>query len=136
MNFNRVRLLSFVAGSTLFSSSTREILATGEVTPFTVLEAEAGTPAGGATIRAFTPGSPVPSAPTLELEASGMGYVWLTNLNQSVSWTNPVANANAVVVRSSIPDAPNGEGITATINLYVDGIFRHSITLSSGSCAK
>src|SRR6267142_2061463 len=131
MNFNRFRLLSFVAALALFGSSTREILAAGAVTPFTVLEAEAGVPAGGATIRAFTPGSPVPSAPTLELEASGMGYVWLTNSDQSVSWTNPVANANSVVIRSSIPDAPNGGGITATINAYVDGVFRQSTTLSS-----
>src|SRR6267142_1135457 len=110
MNFNRFRLLSFVALLALFGSSTREILAAGAVTPFTVLEAEAGTLGGGATIRAFTSGSPVPSAPTLELEASGMGYVWLTNVNQSVSWTNPVANANSVVIRSSIPDAPNAGG--------------------------
>lgn len=131
MNFNSVRLLSFFASLALFGSSTREILGVGAVTPFAVLEAESGNLAGGATIRAFTPGSPVPSAPTLELEASGMGYVWLTNLNQSVSWTNPVANANALVIRGSIPDALNGGGITATINLYVDGIFRQSITLSS-----
>src|SRR6267142_1393866 len=131
MNFNRFRLLSFVALLALFGSSQRDILAAGAMTPFTVLEAEAGTLGGGATIRAFTSGSPVPSAPTLELEASGMGYVWLTNVNQSVSWTNPVANANSVVIRSSIPDAPNGGGITATINAYVDGVFRQSITLSS-----
>src|SRR6267378_145487 len=128
---NRCQLLGWISGMALFAFSSSDALSAGAVTPFTVLEAEAGTLAGGATIRAFTPGSPVPSAPTLELEASGMGYVWLTNVNQSVSWTNPVANANAIVIRSSIPDAPNGGGITATINLYVDGVFRQSITLSS-----
>ena len=60
-----------------------------------------------------------------------MAYVWLTNLNDSVSWTNPVDGANAVVIRDCIPDAPNGGGITATIDLYVDGVFRQGITLSS-----
>ena len=60
-----------------------------------------------------------------------MAYVWLTNLNDSVSWTNPVAGANTMVIRNCIPDAPNGGGITATINLYVDGVFRQAITLTS-----
>src|SRR5882757_9772898 len=105
--------------------------AVGAVTPFTTLEAEAGTLGGGATIHAFTPGSTVPGGPTKEIEASGMAYVWLTNLNDSVSWTNPVANASAIVMRGVIPDAPSGGGITATINMYVDGVFRQAITLSS-----
>jgi hypothetical protein len=121
----------WICGIALFAFSSSDAFSVGALTPFTVLEAEAGTLAGGATIRAFTPGSPVPTAPSLELEASGMGYVWLTNVNQSVSWTNPVANANSVVIRNCIPDAPNGGGITATINLYVDGLFRQAILLSS-----
>ncbi len=103
----------------------------GAVTPFTTLEGEAGTLGGGAKVIAFTPGSPVPTAPTPELEASGMAYVLLTNLNDSVSWTNPVAGANAMVIRSCIPDAPNGGGIVATLDLYVDGVFRQAVTLSS-----
>ncbi|MDB6122951.1 MAG: hypothetical protein JWQ71_1944 [Pedosphaera sp.] len=121
----------FLLGALSLCFIPNEALAVGAITPFTVLEAEAGTLAGGATIRAFTPGSPVPSAPTLELEASGLGYVLLTNVGHSVSWTNPVAGANVIVIRSSIPDASNGGGITATINLYVDGAFRQSIALSS-----
>jgi len=123
--------LFLLCGFTLFHASINHALAAGAITPFTVLEAEAGTLGGGATIHAFTPGSNVPSAPTMELEASGMAYVWLTNLNDSVSWTNPVAGANAVVIRNCIPDAPNGGGITNTISLYVDGVFRQAITLSS-----
>src|SRR5258708_7202106 len=115
----------------IFNSIPNDAFATGAITPFTVLEAEVGTLGGGATIHAFTPGSTVPSGPTKELEASGMAYVWLTNLNDSVSWTNPVDRANAVVIRNCIPDAPNGGGITATIDLYVDGAFRQAITLSS-----
>src|SRR6266581_1596236 len=123
--------LFLLCGFALFNASINHALATGAITPFTVLEAEAGTLGGGATIRAFTPGSTVPSGPTMDLEASGMAYVWLTNLNDSVSWTNPVAGANAVVIRNSIPDAPSGGGVTATINLYVDGVFRQDITVSS-----
>src|SRR3982074_2287711 len=103
----------FLLGALSLCCIPNEALAAGATTPFTVLEAEAGTLAGGATIRAFTPGSPVPSAPTLELEASGMGYVWLTNDDQSVSWTNPVAGANTIIIRNAIPDTTNGGGITA-----------------------
>jgi hypothetical protein len=120
-----------VLGLALFDVATNNALAVGASTPFTTLEAEAGTLGGGATIHAFTPGSNVPSGPTKELEASGMAYVWLTNLNDSVSWANPVDGANAVVIRNCIPDAPSGGGITATIDLYVDGVFRQGITLSS-----
>ena len=67
----------------------------------------------------------------MQLEASGLSYVLLTNAGSSVSWTNPVADANAMVIRSCLPDATNGGGITATIDLYVDGTFRQAITLSS-----
>ena len=35
------------------------------------------------------------------------------------------------MVRASIPDAATGGGITATLNLYVNGAFRQAITLSS-----
>ncbi|HEY2081941.1 MAG TPA: autotransporter-associated beta strand repeat-containing protein [Verrucomicrobiae bacterium] len=126
---SRFRLCLF-AGLALLGGNTKA-LAVGAVTPFTTIEAESGILGGGAVVRAFTVGSPVPTGPTMELEASGMGYVLLTNVNQSVSWTNPVANANAIVIRNCIPDAPGGGGITATINMYVDGIFRQSITLSS-----
>lgn len=103
----------------------------GARTPFTTLEAEAGTLGGGATIRSFVLGSPVPNNATLELESSGGALVEFNANGQSVSWTNPVHNANTIVIRDSIPDAPNGGGITATIDLYVDGVFRQAITLSS-----
>src|SRR5271154_6973282 len=82
--------LCLLCGLALFHASINHAMAVGAVTPFTTLGAEAGTLGGGATIHAFTPGSTVPSGPTMELEASGMAYVWLTNVNQSVSWTNPV----------------------------------------------
>ena len=34
-------------------------------------------------------------------------------------------------MRTCIPDAPGGGGITATLNLYVNGVFRQTLTLSS-----
>jgi hypothetical protein len=128
---NNCRLPCLFIGLALFSLSMKGAFAAGAITPFTTLEAEGGTLGGGATIHAFTPGSPVPTAPTMELEASGMAYVWLTNVNQSVSWVNPLTNANTIVIRNCIPDAPNGGGITATIDLYVDGGLRQAVTLSS-----
>jgi hypothetical protein len=103
----------------------------GAKMPFTTLEAEAGKLGGGAAVKSFVLGSPVPTVATLELEASGGALVELGATGQSVSWTNPVANANTIVIRSSIPDAPNGGGITETINLYVNGVFRQAITVSS-----
>jgi hypothetical protein len=100
----------------------------GANTPFVTLEAEAGKLGGGATIRAITPGMPVPNEATLELEASGHSLVELKNDGESVSWLNNTGvNANSIVIRASIPDAPTGGGITATIDLYVDGVFRQTI---------
>ena len=131
--FNSVifRLVALLGRLAIFLS-TNNAQAVGAVTPFTTLEAESGALGGsGARVIAFTPGSPVPTVPTQELEASGMAYVLLTNLNDSVSWTNPVSSANAIVIRSCIPDAPTGGGIVATLDLYVDGVFRQAVTLSS-----
>jgi hypothetical protein len=67
---NNYRLLCLFIGFALFSLSMKGAFAAGASTPFTTLEAEAGTLGGGATIHAFTPGSPVPGTPTMELEAS------------------------------------------------------------------
>jgi Pectate lyase superfamily protein len=133
MNPNSAVKLSagLIAGWALLAPLAHKAHAVGAKTPFTTLEAEAGTLGGGATVRAFILGSPVPSVATLELEASGGALVELNATGQSVSWTNPVANANTIVIRNSIPDAPNGGGITATIGLYVDGVFRQAITVRS-----
>jgi hypothetical protein len=44
---------------------------------------------------------------------------------------NTGKNANTLVVRASIPDAAAGGGITASLNLYVNGVYRQAISLSS-----
>ncbi|MET8349456.1 CARDB domain-containing protein [Micromonospora sp. NPDC005206] len=63
-------------------------------------------------------------------ESSGRKSVRLNSTGQFVQFTstNP---ANAIVVRNSIPDAPGGGGIEATISLYINDVFSRKLTLSS-----
>jgi hypothetical protein len=63
-------------------------------------------------------------------EASGRKAVKLSSTGDHVQWIT-TAPANSIVIRNCIPDAPKGGGIDATISLYVNGVFRKSITLSS-----
>ncbi|MGW6279107.1 glycosyl hydrolase family 28-related protein [Kribbella sp. NPDC055071] len=111
---------------------TEAVQAVGATLPFATLEAESGTLGGTATIRRFTPGMTVPTSATLELEASGYAFAELKTTGDSVAIKNTTTiTANTLVVRASLPDAPNGGGITAPINLYVNGVLRQAITLSS-----
>lgn len=101
----------------------------GATVPFKTLEAESGNTAGGAAVHAMTT---MPAAPTPELEASGRAYVALNGTGQSISWINNTGiTANTIVIRASIPDAPTGGGIDATLNLYVNGVFRQALSLTS-----
>jgi hypothetical protein len=99
--------------------------------PFTSYEAEAGTLGGGAAIvKVTTPANTEYSSP--ELEASGHAYVQLTADGQSVQWTNNTGqNITAINLRSCIPDAPTGGGVTSTIDLYVNGTFRQAFPVNS-----
>lgn len=63
-------------------------------------------------------------------EASGRSVVRLNRTGQYVRFT-ALQEANSLVVRFVIPDAPAGGGITATLSLYVDGAFRQKLTLTS-----
>ncbi|MEU8272249.1 glycosyl hydrolase family 28-related protein [Sphaerisporangium sp. NPDC049002] len=69
------------------------------------------------------------TAYTLPAEASGRKAVKLTP-GQYVEFTLPSA-ANAINVRYSIPDAPGGGGITAPLNVTVNGGAKKSMTLTS-----
>ncbi|MFF4754633.1 glycosyl hydrolase family 28-related protein [Streptomyces sp. NPDC002514] len=110
----------------------KKIAAAGATTPFVTVEAESGTLGGGARVRSVKPGDPAPTAATLETEASGYALVELKNTGDAVTLRNNTGkDANTLVVRASIPDAPQGGGITASLNLYVNGTFRQAITLSS-----
>jgi hypothetical protein len=69
------------------------------------------------------------SAYTLAAEASGRSAVRLAP-GQYVEFTLPRA-ANAITVRYSIPDAPNGGGITAPLAVTVNGGARQVMPLTS-----
>jgi Pectate lyase superfamily protein len=69
------------------------------------------------------------TAYTLPSEASGRAAVRLTP-GQYVEFTLP-HKANAITVRYSIPDAPGGGGITAPLDVAVNGKHRASLTLTS-----
>jgi len=130
MKSNAYRVIPALAFSLLLSMASFAQGA-GAVTPFTSYEAETGTVGGGATIVSLK------SAPTTEysspaLEASGHAYVQLTGNGQFVQWTNNTGHPITFInVRESIPDAPTGGGITATLDLYVNGVFRQALNLNS-----
>lgn len=63
-------------------------------------------------------------------ESSGRKAVRLENTGDYVEFTSTNA-ANSVVVRNSVPDAPNGGGQDTTLSLYADGQFVRKLTLSS-----
>jgi hypothetical protein len=137
------RTLSGLCGVVLLAASAMAVLPDNEVhadvvatagatTPFVTVETESGTLGGGARRRSISPGAPAPTAATLETEASGYALVELRANGDSVTIpSNSGKTTNALVVRASIPDAPTGGGITATLNLYVNNVFRQAITLSS-----
>src|ERR1700723_1326047 len=72
---------------------------------------------------------PSTQAYTLAAEASGRSAVSLAP-GQYVQFTLPSA-ANAINVRYSIPDAPAGGGITAPLDVTVNGGHRQTMTLTS-----
>jgi len=69
------------------------------------------------------------TAYTLPAEASGRSAVRLTP-GQYVEFTLSAA-ANAITLRYSIPDAPTGGGITAPLDVTVNGDHRKTMTLTS-----
>ena len=76
--------------------------------------------------------SPTTQYSSPELEASGHTYVKLSATGQSVEWMNNTGqNLTAINVRACIPDAPIGGGITSTIDLYVNGVFRQAFSVNS-----
>jgi hypothetical protein len=105
--------------------------AVGASTPFISYEAEVGALGGGASVVSLT-ATPTNEYSSPPLEASGHAYVQLTSPGQYVQWTNNTGlNITALNLRSCIPDAPAGGGITSTIDLYVNGVFRQSFGVNS-----
>ncbi len=94
----------------------------GATVPFVEQEAETATTNG-------TVIGPSTAAYTLPAEASGRSAVSLAP-GQHVDFTLPKA-ANAITVRYSIPDAPTGGGITAPLDVAVNGHHAKTMTLTS-----
>ena len=95
----------------------------GATVPFVEQEAENATTNGeiiGPDRRAYT----------LPAEASGRRAVRLDSPGEYVEFrlTRP---ANAMTVRYAIPDAPAGGGITAPLDVRLNGKLRHTITMTS-----
>ncbi|MDB5047682.1 MAG: hypothetical protein JWO30_753 [Fibrobacteres bacterium] len=109
-----------IALASAFSAHAR-----GAIVPWISYEAEDGVVRGGAYVA-----GPGRKLGTPEGEASGRKAVMLKQTGASIEWiaTSP---ANSIVIRNSIPDAPNGGGLDATLSLYVNGQKKASLKLSS-----
>ncbi|MEV4833510.1 discoidin domain-containing protein [Nonomuraea sp. NPDC049486] len=93
--------------------------------PYDTYEAEEAVVGGGATRI-----GPNRTIGDLAGEASGRRAVTLAATGSYVEFTTKAAT-NTLVTRFSIPDAPGGGGLDATLNVYVDGAFHKAINLTS-----
>ncbi len=93
--------------------------------PYDMYEAEDAVVGGGAAVV-----GPNRTVGDLAGEASGRRAVTLNDTGAYVEFTAK-APTNTLVTRFSIPDAPGGGGINATLNVYVDGVFHKAINLTS-----
>ncbi|MFI6133677.1 CARDB domain-containing protein [Micromonospora sp. NPDC051141] len=109
------------------SLSQSMVVGRGAAVPWTEYEAEAaryqGTLLEADPLRTF-------GHTNFATESSGRKSVRLTSTGQFVEVTS-TSPANSIVVRNSIPDAPNGGGLTASLSLYVNDTFVQKLTLSS-----
>ncbi len=122
--------LAICVGFAVLSLGLQKAHAVGAVMPFTSVECESGTLAGGATVQTLSNFTSNQSSP--ELEASGHSYVRLNATGQSVSLVNNTGQSiTALNLRYCIPDSSGGGGIDSTINMYVNGVFRQSIAVNS-----
>ncbi|MGW5188408.1 CARDB domain-containing protein [Kribbella sp. NPDC004138] len=103
------------------------VVGRGAAVPFTSYEAEAGNYTGTLLIadaqRTF-------GHTNFATESSGRQSVRLNSSGQYVEFTSTVPT-NSIVVRNSIPDSADGQGLQATISLYVNGTFKQKLSLSS-----
>ncbi len=103
------------------------VVGRGAAVPYTSYEAESaryqGTLVEADALRTF-------GHTNFGTESSGRKSVRLNSTGQFVEFTS-VNQANSIVVRNSIPDAPGGGGINATISLYANDTFVQKLTLSS-----
>ncbi len=130
---NTLQRITVVAtlGVAVSLTTTSPAFGVGATTPFVTYEAEQGTLGGGATVRALA--APLTTwSDTPEAEASGRSFVQLQSTGDSLTLPNHTGgNVTFIDFRYSIPDAATGGGVTSTLNLYVDGVFRQSLYVTS-----
>ncbi|MFI1248015.1 discoidin domain-containing protein [Streptomyces anulatus] len=107
------------------SSSQPLFVGRGANMPYTMYEAEDGNPGGGANVV-----GPNRTVGDIAGEASGRKAVNLDATGEYVEFTARGAT-NTLVTRFSMPDAPGGGGIDSSINVYVDGVFKKALPLTS-----
>lgn len=129
-NFRNAINFGLLTALFLLADQARAAQTVGATTPFTILEAETGTLGGGA-IKRMLQTIPQNALSSPELEASGRGFAELGASGAYVAWVNPTDSANAINIRECIPDAPAGGGTDATLDLYVNGVLRQIISLTS-----
>ncbi|MFE7414555.1 discoidin domain-containing protein [Streptomyces laurentii] len=93
--------------------------------PYDMYEAEDGTAGGGAQVV-----GPNRTVGDIAGEASGRKAVSLDATGEYVEFTTR-ADTNTLVARVSLPDAPGGGGVDSTINVYVDGVFKKALPVTS-----
>ncbi len=95
----------------------------GATLPYTEYEAESAATNG-------TVIGPDRTYETIASEASGRKAVQLQGQGQYVEFTL-TQPANAINLRYSIPDSPDGTGLTSPLSLYVNGTYSQALTLTS-----
>jgi len=94
--------------------------------PYTRYEAEEAELAGQATINA----APAFRQHKIASEASGQSYVGLPDSASSITWTLD-DTADGITLRFTLPDAPDGNGLEATLKILINGIAFKDIELTS-----
>jgi Alpha-1,3-glucanase catalytic domain D1/Alpha-1,3-glucanase catalytic domain D2 len=120
MNFSMFRFVIFLS---LIICSSPARAGIGADTPWTTYEAEDMKTTGTVLGPRYDPF-------LVETESSGQKCVKLVDAGQSIEFIVQ-SPANAMVVRYSLPDAPNGGGINSTLSLYQNGKFAKKLPVTS-----
>ncbi|MFC5905736.1 discoidin domain-containing protein [Streptacidiphilus monticola] len=107
------------------TSDTPLFVGRGANMPYDTYQAEDGQVGGGATVV-----GPNRTIGDLAGEASGRKAVTLNSTGAYVQWTTR-EDTDTLVTRFSMPDAPGGGGTTNTLDIYVNGSFLQTISLTS-----
>ncbi len=118
LNAMGIQVVPAVISSNSASSSSR-----GATVPWITYEAENMTNTG-------TILGPSYAGNNVASESSGRQCVQLSATNQYVQFTAQ-SNANAIVVRYSVPDTANGVGTNYTLSLYQNGVFVGKLAMTS-----